>query len=395
MAIYHLRVCPVFAAGSARGRSAHHGAHTLTTRGASGKSAYLAGERRIAHDGTVIDYSSKREAIEHAQLVLPGGGSTDRNEFWNTVDTRRARRDAKNPTVARDMIIALPHELSFEARRELCNGMARWIADTYSVAVDYGMHRHTEAELLAGSDRRNLHCHFLMSERTVSSTGEVGNVQRAFNQRACKAARRPTAVQEIRHRWQELANEALERHGCAERIDCRTYKEQGIDKTPGEHRGRHATLQLRSAESLRAAIDDFNNRQAAILDDAEKSLLGFAAARETVGGGAYISGRIGDIAAWQQDPLAQLLRCSEREDKATEIRSKLHGRAQLLRPLAPDERALIREQNRRRADGVKARELGRKAAIALEKFEGSLDMIDGEMTKGRLARITNLLARHG
>lgn len=394
MAIYHLRVCPVYAAGTSIGRSAHHGGHTLRTRGASGKSAYLSGEKRIAHDGAVIDYASKREAIEHTQLVLPGGGTTDRESFWNSVDAHKVRKNTKHPTVARDMVVALPHELSFEARRDACEKMARWIADTYSVAVDFGMHKHTEAELLQGSDRRNFHCHFLMSERTVKPDGELGNVQRGFNPTCCKRSGRTTAVQEIRLRWQEIANDALEREGCVERIDCRSYKEQGVDKTPGQHRGREATSQLRSADKLRSAIKEYRDRQLAIVANAEKTLSEIAA-REKVGGGAYISGRIGDIEAWQRDPLAQLLRSMAREDKATDIRKRLHGRASRQRPLSTEERTQIREQKRRRTAGNKAIERAEKAVAALDKFEGSLEMQDGEMTKGRLARISKLLNETG
>ena len=54
MAIYHLRLAPVKKAGTALGRSAHHGAHRLT-RGALGKAAYLAAERLADNGGEIIE----------------------------------------------------------------------------------------------------------------------------------------------------------------------------------------------------------------------------------------------------------------------------------------------------------------------------------------------------
>ncbi|MDP1086444.1 MobA/MobL family protein, partial [Klebsiella pneumoniae] len=53
----------------------------------------------------------------------------------------------------------------------------------------------------------------------------------------------------IRARWAELANRALERAGHAERIDHRSYAEQGIDKVATTHLGPVATAMERRGEA--------------------------------------------------------------------------------------------------------------------------------------------------
>ncbi|PPZ75414.1 MobA/MobL family protein, partial [Neisseria gonorrhoeae] len=39
-------------------------------------------------------------------------------------------------------------------------------------------------------------------------------------------------IQSVRKTWREQANQALEQYGYAERIDERSYKEQGIEQAP-------------------------------------------------------------------------------------------------------------------------------------------------------------------
>ena len=150
MAIYHLRLTPVKKAGTTIARSAHHGGHRLTTRGAVGKAAYLAGERLHGHDGQTVDYRSKADGVEHSQLILPGGGTTDRERLWSAIDAHPTQRPTA--TIARDMIIAFPHELGFEERKAVAIALGTWIAERYGVAVDLGMHK---PDVHAGTDERN------------------------------------------------------------------------------------------------------------------------------------------------------------------------------------------------------------------------------------------------
>ena len=48
-----------------------------------------------------------------------------------------------------------------------------------------------------------------------------------------------------RHAWEKKQNEALEKAGCSERVDMRSYRRQGIDKIPQRHMGPAVTAMER------------------------------------------------------------------------------------------------------------------------------------------------------
>ena len=117
MAIFSLRITPVRKAGSplgnATGRAAHHGAHSLAhgavaaprvSHGATGKAAYLSGSRMVVGE-LVTDYRGKH-GVEHAQLILPGGGTCDRQTLWNAVDAHKTQ--TPTATIARDIHFVRP-----------------------------------------------------------------------------------------------------------------------------------------------------------------------------------------------------------------------------------------------------------------------------------------------
>ena len=117
-------------AGTTIARSAHHGGHRLTTRGTIGKAAYLAGERLHGHDGQTVDYRSKANGVEHSQLIPLGGGTADRERLWSAIDAHPTQRPTA--TIARDMIVAFPHELSSRSARPL---RWRWVLGSPSATA--------------------------------------------------------------------------------------------------------------------------------------------------------------------------------------------------------------------------------------------------------------------
>ncbi|MFO1154798.1 MAG: MobA/MobL family protein [Rhodospirillales bacterium] len=380
MAIYHLRLTPVKKAGTTIARSAHHGGHRLTTRGAVGKAAYLAGERLHGHDGQAVDYRSKADGVEHSQLILPGGGTADRERLWSAIDAHPTQRPTA--TIARDMIVAFPHEFGFAERKAVAVALGRWIADRYGVAVDLGMHK---PDIHAGTDERNFHAHYLISERRVSATGEIGLVNRELNQMVCtrrdakrgRAQRQQTAAAEIRVAWQNIANAALAAGGHRERIDARTLKAQGIDREATRHRGSTATKRLREEEQARGATPARSGRPASAaapgrtVAELRAELAGAArelAARSRAAGdriaaiqeqrrpatmGPAITAEIGSVQGWLHDPAQQFVRAWEAADRASALRRRVReaqrARAALRAPTtqqAAELRAAGRERVR-------------------------------------------------
>ena len=84
------------------------------------------------------------------------------------------------------------------------------------------------------------------------------------------------AILAYRKSWEEHVNLALERAGRPERVDCRSYKAQGLDTIPGIHLGSYASRQTDS-DRYRAneEIQELNRKNEDIqksLDEVEKEI---------------------------------------------------------------------------------------------------------------------------
>src|ERR1700761_8468585 len=110
MAIYYLGV-KSFGRSAGTGGSVAHSA-----------AAYRAGERiRDERTGRIYDHS-RRNDIEHKEILLPSdlngaitqpGWARDRSALWNAVEHSEPRANAR---VAREYVLALPHELNVAQR---------------------------------------------------------------------------------------------------------------------------------------------------------------------------------------------------------------------------------------------------------------------------------------
>lgn len=125
-----------------------------------------------------------------------------------------------------------------------------WIADHFRVAVSVGGHI---PEVARGSSADNWHFHALISARECTLDGKLGKLQRSLDPVHCRKHGLPIPVEVIRRKWQDIANDHLERAGSSERIDCRSYQAQGIDLAPGKHRGAAETKRQRDRQRGRRA----------------------------------------------------------------------------------------------------------------------------------------------
>ena len=241
MAIYHASMKPV---SRASGRSAVASA------------AYRAGERLTnERDGITHDFTRK-EGVEHAEIVLPEGVTAewakDRQALWNAAEAAENRKDAR---VAREIEIALPHELTAEQRLELTREFAQDLANRYGGAVDFAIHQPHDA-----SDVRNHHAHLLMTTRQV---GEEGLGEKTHiewkNVRLLNEGLPTTQMQlrDIRQSWEQHASEHLAMAGHDIRIDHRSHQERGLELEPTEHMGVHATqMQRRGLDVDRSRLSE-------------------------------------------------------------------------------------------------------------------------------------------
>lgn len=225
---------------------------------ASGRSATAAAAYRSGtaitdtRDGMTHDYTRKG-GVAGSFIVLPTGAAAafaNRSTLWNAAEAAEKRKDAR---VARELILALPHELDDEGRAATARAMAEWLAARYGVAVDVSRHNPDRQ-----GDTRNHHAHLLFTTRAVGANGMGAKTRILDDQKTG-----PQEVQAIRLAWEAIANAALERAGVAARIDHRSHAELGIELPPQIHIGVRAKGMGRRGAKIRDSVVhvDFRGRE--------------------------------------------------------------------------------------------------------------------------------------
>ena len=207
-------------------------------RSAVACSAYRSAEKLEDHyQGKIQDYTQKT-GVESKTIYAPENTKKElleRQDLWNAVEQVERRKDA---TLAREFEIAFPHEFNEFQRQELLDELCQEIVKKHDVIVDACIHApHTKS----GSDERNFHAHIMFTSRQIDpQTGDFAKKKnRDFNKEQSSET-----VSHWREHFAELTNRHLEKHGFADRIDHRSYKDQGIDLEATQHEGPHVT-QLR------------------------------------------------------------------------------------------------------------------------------------------------------
>jgi ATP-dependent exoDNAse (exonuclease V) alpha subunit len=234
-------------------------------RGAGGKAtsaaAYRAGERlRDERTGQIFDHA-RRTDVMHKEIVLPSklagvdmSWMRDRSALWNAAERAERRSNAR---VAREYLVAVPHELTPVQRLGLVRRFSQELADQHACAVDFAIHAPRPH-----NDPRSYHAHLLTTTREVLPAGlglktalDLSNSER----RARGLGSWLNEILSVRERWATLTNEALLQANVQTRIDHRSLAAQGINREPlpripigawhAEAGGKHSEI----AERIRAA----------------------------------------------------------------------------------------------------------------------------------------------
>jgi ATP-dependent exoDNAse (exonuclease V) alpha subunit len=200
MASYHLSAQPV---KRSEGRSV------------VAMAAYRAGVALKDHQrGSVVDYR-RRRGVVHEEIVVPDGCAEwlgDRETLWNHVEAIERRRDAQ---LAREINMALPHELSDDERLALVRAFVREEFVSLGMVVDFAIHAPVPEK---GDDPRNFHAHLLLTLRQASLMGLRPVKTRAWNS--------DSMLLKWREAWAKRQNEALRVRGHAARVDHRSLATQ-------------------------------------------------------------------------------------------------------------------------------------------------------------------------
>jgi len=329
VAIYHLSVSVV-------SRS--------TGRSAVAAAAYRAGAcLRDERTGLVHDYTRRGGVLSAEVIAPPGCVALDRQRLWQAAEAAERRRDART---AREVRIALPHELDAEACRDLARQYAQWVAERYRTAVDVAVHAPDRA-----GDQRNRHAHLLLPTREVGADGELGAKLRVLDDRVSG----PAEIEAMRAAWEEVANRALELAGASARIDRRSLVEQGItDRPPSWHRGPGATALER--RGVRTEIEERWQDQVALYE--ARTLLAQRRVSE-----AELARLRAEAAAVEAAIVEEQLQEIERQAEAVR-RAGLLRRAQEIRAAAQRAEEELREAAR--AEQAARRWRTRAAEIAAD-----------------------------
>lgn len=238
MAIYH---CSVKTLSRSDNRSA--------VAAAAYRAAQILTDERT---GAVHDYTRKG-GVKDAFILAPEGAPAwiqDRAMLWNAAEHSETR---KNSRVAREVVLALPNELTEGGRQALARKFAEWLVGEYGVACDVAIHApHREG------DNRNHHAHILFTTRSIDAGG-FGKKTRILDDRKTG----PEQILRIRRSWETFANLYLKRAGSEARIDHRSHKARGFDVPPQIHVGVNAKgMERRGAKPRSSVIQvDFKGRE--------------------------------------------------------------------------------------------------------------------------------------
>jgi hypothetical protein len=200
--------------------------------------------------------------VQYKEILLPSplddtgsqlDWARDRSRLWNAVERSEPKANAR---VAREYVLALPHELNAEQRTILARTFAQEISDRYHNVVDLAVHQ-------PRTDPRNFHAHLLTTTREVTAIGFGAKTIAELSGAARFEQGLPRAMQEhaqIRERWAHMTNEALRAAGLEVRISHLADSEslQRADARAWlprvaweiERRGEHSVLGERAREQF-------------------------------------------------------------------------------------------------------------------------------------------------
>ncbi|MDL9130208.1 MobA/MobL family protein, partial [Klebsiella pneumoniae] len=220
-------------------------------------SVKFGGKGQAANHADYIERKEKyrdRQDLEYsAHGNMPEWARDNPSHFWQAAD----QFERANGSTYRELEIALPRELTPEQRLELVQDFVRQEAGerhAWSFAI------HNPKASIDGGEQP--HAHIMMSQRVndgIERTPE--QYFRRYNARyperggakkdsgSLTLTQQKEQLRELRKRWEVKHNEHMRKHGFERGfIDCRTLKEQGIERRPEVHLGFEAAGRLDDAQ---------------------------------------------------------------------------------------------------------------------------------------------------
>ena len=224
------------------------------SKSAVASAAYISCEKiKNEWDGVTHDYHNKKGLL-HSEIYLPENVPKefqDRSFLWNNVELNEK---ASNAQLARNFIIALPKELSFEENKKLIIYFIQENFVSKGMIADLAIHDESDEE------NNNIHAHIMTTLRPINEKGEwqtKSKKEYVLDEKGekikLKSGNYKTRKVELTdwndkgnaEKWREsfasLCNRYLEKNHQEKRVDYRSYKRQGIEEIPTIHLGASAS----------------------------------------------------------------------------------------------------------------------------------------------------------
>lgn len=219
---------------------------TSTIRRAAGRTAIAAAAYRAGvalHDPRTDewhDYRRKRGVVTNGLVGWQG----ERAALWTAAEQAERRRDS---VVAREVVVAIPHELPPDRAADLLRGWAAWIAHRHHCAADWSLHLPSR-----DGDSRNLHGHILLTTRR-SDGARLLEKTRELDDRKIGGRH----LRAWRAEWARRARVALTEIGVSADLPHQPYAQQARERrlpalVGGEHLGPARTAMARRGVSVPA-----------------------------------------------------------------------------------------------------------------------------------------------
>ena len=267
--------------------------------------AYRAGEKltdknKFNPEAKTHDYSKKKGVVSNG-IILPKnliekGFEIDRQTLWSSVEesettTRSVKgsRLKQSARLAREWVLALPHELTDEDNEQLTREFTEYMVNELGVIADFAIHkpvpRKAKKDYIevynpdtwkfekqpvydiepSQPDPRNIHAHILFTTRKTDLTadGSLKFTDKADSERSEKWRKEQSLcnggdyLKQIRERWADMVNKRLESRNIAS-ISHKSYKDQGLNIKPQAKKGKNA--HSLSLYGTKTRIDEHNEQ---------------------------------------------------------------------------------------------------------------------------------------
>ena len=239
------------------------------SKSAVASAAYISCEKiKNEWDGVTHDYHNKKGLLHSEIFLLENIPKEFQNRrfLWNSVELNEK---ASNAQLARNFIIALPKELSFEENKKLITEFIQENFVSKGMIADLAIHDESN------EGNNNIHAHIMTTLRPINEKGQwqakskkeyilddEGN--KILNKNGKPKTRKVELTdwnnkgnaEKWRESFAEICNIYLERNNLEKRVDHRSFERQGIEEIPTIHLGASASaLERKGIETDKGNIN--------------------------------------------------------------------------------------------------------------------------------------------